>query len=473
MANDLFDDINNQVVQDEWTYDLLGNFQTIKSGGEGQQWDPAVRFSEPAFINDGDGNPLELLNWDGQGRLTERFTTNKNYRYAYDGAGRLDSAEVNGGSHYYGYNVDDELIFEDHKSYRVYRFGSYRYASNDKRVIVKPVPQIALITKSGKTTSRWMFLEPDGHALESAGDVLGQAAELSFDILGAFGRTLASSGDVLPIDGFHGADADLGVGVVPFGVRHVVKDVGIWMQPEPLLYLGLTNQGAAPRRWSGVYAVGNPLAYGDRSGFTPTDEQFADGTAAGQSLDGAFLEEVNAMRANSVSELTPSGRLEDARALAVDPGRELSLGPAPGLVRGEHHAVWDQDAHANAMADGNQSAGGGHTHGTNGGPSQGDTRNAQLAATASGRPNIELVVSPDRVSIIVATGSGVHPQIAESSSAGVGLVRNPVSGNYTQESAQQYESTFGVLLYEAGTDNVIRRPSQDSGGMSMTIGDFL
>jgi YD repeat-containing protein len=271
VANDLFDDVNNQVVQDEWTYDLLGNFQTKKVGGVGQQWDTAVRFSEPAFIDDGGGNPLELLTWDGQGRLTDRTTASDQYRYAYDGAGRLDSAEVNGGSHHYGYNVDDELIFEDHKSYRVYRFGSYRYASNDKRIIVKPVPQIALITQSGKTTSRWMFLEPDGHALESAGDVLGQAGELSFDILGAYGRTLASSGDVLPIDGFHGADADPGVGVVPFGVRHVVKDVGIWMQPEPLLYLGLTNGlTESPRAYSGVYAGANPVEFGDRSGYFPT-----------------------------------------------------------------------------------------------------------------------------------------------------------------------------------------------------------
>jgi YD repeat-containing protein len=270
VANDLFDDINNQVVQDEWTYDLLGNFQTMKSGGVGQQWDTAVRFSEPAFIDDGDGNPLELLTWDGQGRLTERVTTNDYYKYGYDGAGRLDNAEVNGGNHYYGYNVDDELIFEDHKSYRVYRFGSYRYASNDKRIIVKPVPQIALITESGKTNSRWMFLEPDGHALESAGDIMGQAGELSFDMLGAYGRTLVSSGDVLPIDGFHGADADPGVGVVPFGVRHVVKDVGIWLQPEPLLYLGLTNGDLTePRHYSGVYSAGNPIQLEDRTGFNP------------------------------------------------------------------------------------------------------------------------------------------------------------------------------------------------------------
>jgi hypothetical protein len=61
--------------------------------------------------------------------------------------------------------------------------------------------------------------------------------------------------------------------VVPFGVRHVVKDVGIWMQPEPLLYLGMGNGDTAfPRNYSGVYAVGNPILFHDRTGTTPDED---------------------------------------------------------------------------------------------------------------------------------------------------------------------------------------------------------
>jgi hypothetical protein len=42
---------------------------------------------------------------------------------------------------------------------------------------------------------------------------------------------------------------------------------GLWLQPEPLLYLGMTNgDPGRPRAYSGVYAGGNPVMWSDRSG---------------------------------------------------------------------------------------------------------------------------------------------------------------------------------------------------------------
>ena len=69
------------------------------------------------------------------------------------------------------------------------------------------------------------------------------------------------------MDGFHGADADGAAGVVPFGVRHTLKDVGMWLQPEPLLYLGMAaGDVSLPRLYTGVYSGANPVHNADRSG---------------------------------------------------------------------------------------------------------------------------------------------------------------------------------------------------------------
>ena len=62
-------------------------------------------------------------------------------------------------------------------------------------------------------------------------------------------------------------ERDRGLGVTKMGVRHVMAD-GRWMQPEPLLWLGLPDGGElSPRAWMSTYAVGNPVVFGDRSGY--------------------------------------------------------------------------------------------------------------------------------------------------------------------------------------------------------------
>jgi len=119
---------------------------------------------------------------------------------------------------------------------RTYGFGNWRYDEASKTITVKPIPQMALEDIGGDWQERWVFLEPDGHTLQTGGSISsGQPSEMSFQVTGPYGRTLAQVGQPLPADGFHGADADGAAGVVPFGVRHTLKDVGMWLQPEPLL----------------------------------------------------------------------------------------------------------------------------------------------------------------------------------------------------------------------------------------------
>jgi hypothetical protein len=58
--------------------------------------------------------------------------------------------------------------------------------------------------------------------------------------------------------------------VVHKGARHVALRDGLWLQPEPLLYLGLTNGNlASPIGYTGVYAAGDTNQLGDPSGRFP------------------------------------------------------------------------------------------------------------------------------------------------------------------------------------------------------------
>jgi len=52
-----------------------------------------------------------------------------------------------------------------------------------------------------------------------------------------------------------------------FGARHMFVDDGRWLQPEPLLYMGVTNGDLAnPLGYGPVYARGNSNMYGNERG---------------------------------------------------------------------------------------------------------------------------------------------------------------------------------------------------------------
>ncbi len=112
--------------------------------------------------------------------------------------------------------------------------------------------------------------EPDGHAYRTW--TSGTGAETQ-ELLGAFGLRLwdyQASADDWVMDGFHGEEVNRSAEVIHKGARHVVLRDGMWMQPEPLLYLGLTNGNLrTPLGYMGVYAAGDPNALQDRSGRMP------------------------------------------------------------------------------------------------------------------------------------------------------------------------------------------------------------
>ncbi|MCA9490267.1 MAG: hypothetical protein KC621_10090 [Myxococcales bacterium] len=123
------------------------------------------------------------------------------------------------------------------------------------------------------------------------------AAE-STDLVGANGLDLADRSSQTPVgtpawplDGLHGAEADASEELLHFGARHMAMRDGLWLQPEPLLYLGPTNGNLRnPLGFGPLYAMGNTNALQDRSGYCVP--QCALAIAVAEFATGLTLEEL-------------------------------------------------------------------------------------------------------------------------------------------------------------------------------------
>ena len=70
-----------------------------------------------------------------------------------------------------------------------------------------------------------------------------------------------------PLDELHGGTRDSTDALMHFGARHMLVEDGRWLQPEPLLYMGVTNGDLTnPLGYGPVYARGNSNLYGDPTG---------------------------------------------------------------------------------------------------------------------------------------------------------------------------------------------------------------
>jgi hypothetical protein len=164
------------------------------------------------------------------------------------------------------YDVDDEIVYETASSgpvTSIYRFSGWRKALPSGRVIESVLPMVRL----DGGAARIAYLEPDGHAMWTRGT--GGLTDTR-EVLGAYGLPLFGYGAATTpwvLDHLHGAEADRDDEVVHFGARHMLLRDGLWMQPEPLLHLGLTNGDLAnPLGYGGLYAAGNTNLLHDRGG---------------------------------------------------------------------------------------------------------------------------------------------------------------------------------------------------------------
>ncbi|MFT4624396.1 MAG: YD repeat-containing protein [Myxococcota bacterium] len=244
---------------------------------------PERRFGEVAGRSGADDDAEwieELYTWDPMGRLSrvshQEPTERRNEAYTYDGLGRLarirgaerivdpdtGDVEIVKWTHSFHYDLDDVLITEVRTgaSPKVVHRDSGYVADTSAGQTVDVLPMLRV--QNGQ--ARWSIREPGGNAAwvfdGSGGEVLHQA-------LGQTGVALHEVGTPWPVDGLHGSQPDRFAGVINHGPRHSRLDDGLWLQPEPLLHLGMTNGDlGAPLGFGPAYAAGNTNALQDRNG---------------------------------------------------------------------------------------------------------------------------------------------------------------------------------------------------------------
>jgi len=115
-------------------------------------------------------------------------------------------------------------------------------------------------------TRVWLFRDYDDHVFQTFDD---NGSELSNRQLGAYGAEISSQGSTWSWNAYHGAEEHKGLMIM--GQRQLIKGTGLWLQPEPFLTLGISNESASTPLGlaSYRYAMNSPLTYRDISGLNP------------------------------------------------------------------------------------------------------------------------------------------------------------------------------------------------------------
>jgi hypothetical protein len=226
----------------------------------------------------GVGTVREDFGYDLQGRLETWVTeypgaaNDTEVAFSYDGAGRVRRVErtkANAITERYAYDVDDGIPYEVRGTVHVFRHAGWEARATSETTYEVTESVLPMATLRDGTSLVMVLRELDGHALFTKGAPGGDTREL----LGAFGLRLSrwqTTPDHWVLDGFQGEEVHRQAGVTHFGARHLALRDGAWLQPEPLLYLGLTNGNLKnPVGYSGVYAAGDSNQLQDHSGHAP------------------------------------------------------------------------------------------------------------------------------------------------------------------------------------------------------------
>jgi hypothetical protein len=88
---------------------------------------------------------------------------------------------------------------------------------------------------------------------------------------GAYGQAFVDNGDPLEQAGFHGIREETELGLMAAGPRHLMRQDGMWLQPEPLLYLAPDKAITRSPRSLSTYRCGRntPTVLRDATGMEP------------------------------------------------------------------------------------------------------------------------------------------------------------------------------------------------------------
>lgn len=260
---------------ESYTYDNAGNLTAMTdANGAHFTYAPASVLGQIDWRYSDTGIKEEYC-YDSAGRLEKIITggtcespTTVASEYDYDGLNRLRAVQSAGAYvDVLDYAADGALVRQTSND----PFGStalsYLYKDKSWEYDGMTVTENYSGLVGSKNNARtWNLSEKDGNSsisLDDAGVATGTRQ------LGVYGSEIAVTGDTWDSASFHGAQKDSYAGnLYHFGQRHLNMSDGTWLQPEPLLYQGLSGAllsdplRLAPRR----YARNNSFTYSDRSG---------------------------------------------------------------------------------------------------------------------------------------------------------------------------------------------------------------
>lgn len=252
-----------------------------------------------AYLFDGAGNPIASKEMDGtswrystsdpyhqisyressqKGR--EEYTYDKTGRIKtwrskqglqtnyYDGFGRLRGWSINGSwKEVLDYDINGQLVRlgdnNPHTSTPYYKYSFDSWRLDEKSGVLTELDNL-MVTYENKARL-WNFKEFDGHAAATFSD---DGRLTSLRSLGVFGAVYLEKGRGSKWHSYHGSEEQ--GNMIHMGQRHLMKGWGQWLQPEPMLYLGIPSEYLSkPLSLAAYrYAMNAPTTYQDPSGFS-------------------------------------------------------------------------------------------------------------------------------------------------------------------------------------------------------------
>ena len=250
-----------------YDYDTAGNL-TDMTDANGIPWlyGPAVDRNRVPYRYSPAGG-TDTFDYDDAGRMTEVSRTSGVTRYRYDGLGRLREVTDGIGASVavFDRNATGEIVLRQNGGSVTYDYGGWTSEPAAGRVEEQLTGFLSRVDQGGISKLHWHLQGFDGTslvAMKTNGGMVGRRRP------GPYGQRMAEGGQPRKQAAFHGIREEAEVGLLAAGPRHVNQIDGTWLQPEPLLYLGLPEaglrspHGLAPYR----YAGNTPTVLADSNG---------------------------------------------------------------------------------------------------------------------------------------------------------------------------------------------------------------
>jgi YD repeat-containing protein len=252
------------LAEESYTYSAGGDV-TSMTGRDGVEWSSTVgALHQTTSRTSVEGT--ETYAYDATGRLSSMVRGGSVTFYRYDGLGRLRAVE-NGVGLVRAFDRDADGVI-------VRRWGGSAPASYEvagwSEEVGRPAKEDYTPHVSGAAGQlQFHLVEFDGTNIVSSRPL---GAVVGFRRQGAYGQEFTSGGEPELRRSFHGHREEPGLALTAAGPRHLLRADGRWLQPEPLLYLGIPEELRSDPRALMMYRYGHnaPSVYADPSGMSPS-----------------------------------------------------------------------------------------------------------------------------------------------------------------------------------------------------------